>query len=132
MSIDVAKSLIIEAADTIINKRPGVHGGAENSFRMIGEMWGVYLGHKNAVRTGNAEPVNVGPEDVAMMMVLMKQCRAVYGDPANRDNFVDQIGYAALAGMIQLPSAPIITDKEMDKELGKVDAEEKGNSQSVQ
>jgi hypothetical protein len=40
------------------------------------------------------------------MMEMLKIARSVYGDPANRDNFVDSIGYAALAGMMQLPDRP--------------------------
>ena len=45
------------------------------------------------------------PQDVARMMELLKIARSIYGDQSNRDNYIDSIGYAALAGMLQLPSA---------------------------
>lgn len=96
---DVAAKLIGEAAETILRKRPGVHGSAENSFMMIGEMWTVFLRHHRQVRKHD----NIMPQDVAQMMSILKKCRAIYGDKTNGDNFVDDIGYAALAGMLQLP-----------------------------
>ena len=94
----VAADLIIEAADTITNKRPGVHGSAENSFKMIGEMWTIMTRHNRQLRQHDV----IMPQDVAQMMVLLKIARASYGDLENRDNFVDGIGYTALAGMLQL------------------------------
>lgn len=106
----VAKDLIIEAADTIINKRPGVHGSAEQSFDMIANLWTVYIRHVRRVR-GHDE---LRAEDVAEMMALLKKARKVYGDSKNRDNDVDDIGYTALAGMLRLPD-PDNPEKEIDK-----------------
>lgn len=95
----VARGILEEAIDTITAKRPGVHGSAENSFAMIGELWAVYLRHCKAVRGNDT----ILPEDVAEMMALLKKARKVYGDPLNRDNDVDDAGYTALAGMLRLP-----------------------------
>lgn len=96
---EVAKNILVEATRTIMTDRPGVHGSAEQSFNMIGHLWTVYMRHVRRVRGNDI----VKPEDVAQMMVLLKMSRSVYGDPNNVDNFVDAIGYEALAGMLQLP-----------------------------
>ena len=96
---NVARDILVEAGKTILQNRPGVHGSAEQSFEMIGDLWTVYLRHTRRVRGTDA----VQPEDVAQMMTLLKKARSLYGDITNRDNFVDDIGYAALAGMLQLP-----------------------------
>lgn len=102
---DIAKTIITEAAKTILMDRPGVHGPTENSFYMIGEMWTTYLRHVHEVR-GNDD---ITAFDVANMMVQMKQARSIYGNSQNRDNYVDQVGYAALAGML------ITEDKDVDQ-----------------
>lgn len=109
---EVAKALMVEAADTILNKRPGVHGSAENSFAMIGEMWSVFLRHNRAVRGTDV----ILPQDVAHMMVQMKMARISYGS-TNRDNPVDIIGYSALAGMLMLPDPA--QEREVEKQLNK-------------
>lgn len=108
----VAKHLLMEAADTILNRRPGVHGSAENSFAMIGEMWSVFLRHNRVVRGNDV----IRPEDVAHMMVMLKQARITYGS-TNRDNPVDIIGYSALAGMLMLPDPE--QEKGVEQELNK-------------
>lgn len=92
----VAASLIETAGTIVTEDRPNVHGATEESFRMIAELWSVYLSHTNSNK------VQVQPKDVAQMMSMLKKCRSVYGDPDNRDNFVDDIGYTALAGMLQI------------------------------
>lgn len=95
----VALALTVEAAKTVTVSRPGVHGSAENSFAMIGELWTTYLRHVRKVRKSD----EIRPEDVAQMMSMLKKARAIYGDTKNRDNFVDDLGYTSLAGMLQLP-----------------------------
>lgn len=97
---EVAHRIVVDAAKTIIKDRPGVHGSAENSFRMIGDMWTVYLKHITDVRSS----AEILPQDVAQMMAMLKIARATYGDPLNEDNYVDAVGYSALAGMLSLPS----------------------------
>ena len=114
MSSDIrmAVELIVKAGNTISKERPGVHGHAENSFTMIGDLWTAYLKHVFAVREGE---IQVEPHDVARMMELLKIARSTYGSPNNRDNFIDSIGYAALAGMMQLPDRPF--DDNVNKEI---------------
>lgn len=93
---EIAKRIIIDAGNAVLKERPGVHGSAENSFGMIAEMWTVYLRHVFEVRSNN----EVTAFDVANMMTQLKQVRSIYGDSQNMDNYVDQVGYASLAGMI--------------------------------
>lgn len=110
----VASAVIQEAHKAIMTERPGVHGSAKNSFAMIGELWSVFLRHQMVARE---EPeLNIRPEDVAQMMSLLKKARAIYGDPTNRDNFIDDVGYTALAGMLQLPEPPEPTAEKQDGE----------------
>lgn len=96
---EVANNLMVTANHTIMTSRPGIHGSAEQSFQMIADLWTVYLNHVSRVR----DDTRIRPEDVAQMMSMLKKARAVYGDVTNDDNFVDDLGYTALAGMLQLP-----------------------------
>ena len=81
------KSILEAAHDAITKDRAATHGHAEQSFSKIADYWSVYLGK------------NVTALDVAQMMVLFKTVRAQW-NPSHADNFVDQVGYAALAGDI--------------------------------
>lgn len=96
----VASTLMAKANHTITKSRPGLHGSAEMSFQMIADMWTVYVRHATIARNGDSKITAV---DVSQMMSLLKKARAMYGDVMNDDNFVDDLGYTALAGMIQLP-----------------------------
>lgn len=95
----VAAQLLSQAGITVLKERVGVHGSAENSFEMIGDLWTAYLRHARRVRGSD----HVMAVDVAQMMSMMKKSRSLYGDASNADNFVDDIGYSSLAGMLQLP-----------------------------
>jgi len=108
---EVAAGLLKAAAQTILRDRPGVHGSAENSFEMIGEMWTVYLRHVRSVRKSDI----IRPEDVSEMMAMLKKARKVYGDPMNDDNDVDDIGYTALGGMLRLPENKFGDSTEKEK-----------------
>lgn len=95
----VAKKIITTAMQTIMVDRPGVHGSAENSFEMIADLWTVYLRHAKRVRGNDT----IRGEDVAEMMSMLKKARKIYGNSANEDNDVDDVGYTALSAMIRLP-----------------------------
>lgn len=110
---NVAKKIIVAATSTIMVDRPGVHGSAENSFEMIGDMWTVYLRHCKRVRGNDT----IRPEDVAEMMAMLKKARKVYGKSSNEDNDVDDIGYTALAGMLRLPDPEKLPEYEMEENL---------------
>lgn len=113
---EVAKQLILDAGRTIMSERPGIHGSAENSFQMIADMWSVYLRHIFYARNLQEVKIKLEPVDVAQMMVQLKQARSIYGSRDNRDNFVDSIGYSALAGMMQLPEPGEKSDNSIQQE----------------
>lgn len=112
---EIAKRIIIDAGNTIIKDRPGVHGSTENSFQMIADLWSAYINHTHYVRTLQRINIRLMPVDIAHMMVQLKQARALYGDASNKDNFVDAAGYSALAGMLQLPDPNHPAEKEVEK-----------------
>jgi hypothetical protein len=77
------RSSILNEANGIVNgARANVYGGPEDSFKTIGQLWGVYL---NKV---------INPADVAAMLALMKVAR-IRQSPNHRDSWVDIAGYAA-------------------------------------
>lgn len=110
---DVAKTIITEAARTILKDRPGIHGSAENSFEMIGDLWTVYIRHAKRVRGNDG----ILGEDVAEMMTMLKKARKIYGQSSNIDNDIDDVGYAALAGMLRLPDPAKTPEQEIADNL---------------
>jgi hypothetical protein len=86
-----ASSILLEAADIVAGARNGTHGDKERSFDVIAQFWEVYL---NAIPGNN---VQIRPQDVAELMSLLKKGRKLCGQPV-RDHYVDDAGYAAIAG----------------------------------
>ena len=43
---------------------------------------------------------SITADDVAIMMILLKISRSTQGEKFNIDNFIDMVGYAAIAGEI--------------------------------
>jgi hypothetical protein len=107
----VASTLMAKANHTITKARPGLHGSAELSFQMIADLWTVYIRHTTIARDGDSRITAV---DVSQMMSLLKKARSIYGDVTNDDNFVDDLGYSALAGMLQLPDPDKMPKPEED------------------
>lgn len=82
------KEILQQAEKIITQDRAATHGDAEDSFSSIATLWEWYMVHHNG-----------GPltaYDVAMMMSLFKHARAA-SNKDHDDNFVDAIGYLALA-----------------------------------
>lgn len=78
---------ILDLAKGIVDgDREEMYGKPEESFYLISRLWSDYL-----------EEV-ILPEDVAMMMVLLKVARSKNGFCI--DNYVDIAGYAACGGEI--------------------------------
>lgn len=100
----VAQEILAEAADLVGGPRRAEHGDAATSFALIGEFWTNYLSARNG------RFVSITNLDVAEMMVLFKISRVLCGTPS-RDHFLDQAGYAALAGDIAtaIPQATATT-----------------------
>lgn len=82
------RSEILDTAKQYVNvDRAGTHGDAESNFGLIACYWSAHL------------DVGIGPEDVAIMMTLMKLARAK-ANPGHADNWIDGCGYLALGGEI--------------------------------
>ncbi len=85
-----ARSSILKSAEEKVNGgREQEYGGPEHSFTMIAKMWTTYL----------EDRIEIRPEDVAYMMILLKLCRLAR-TPNHQDSIVDIAGYAACAGEI--------------------------------
>ena len=82
------RSDILDTAKQYVNvDRAGTHGDAESNFGLIAAYWSAHL------------DAYVGPEDVAIMMTLLKLARAK-ANPGHADNWVDGCGYLACGGEI--------------------------------
>lgn len=92
----VAGSILREAAGIVEGARNTTHGEKERSFEAIAGLWNAFL----AVRKDPKGPIRAS--DVAQMMSLLKKARAEQGTPV-RDHFVDDAGYAAIAGELTVP-----------------------------
>lgn len=75
---------LLDSVQEILETREGSHGTPEDNFRMIAQLWSIYL------------DCPIDETNVAEMMVLMKIARAASGVPT-RDHYADVCGYAALA-----------------------------------
>lgn len=99
----VATHILTTANKVVTTERGNQHGGAEDSFQMIADLWMVYLNNTNRpnplLETAPSRII-VTPKDVALMMDLLKTARHTHGDPLNDDNFVDKGGYTALAAAL--------------------------------
>ena len=82
------RSEILDTAKDYVTKdRADTHGDAESNFSLIAAYWTAHL------------DAYVGPEDVAIMMTLLKLARAK-SNPAHPDNWIDGCGYLACGGEI--------------------------------
>lgn len=90
------KEEFITAAQNIITgERENQYGSTTATHTRIAKYWSTYL------------DTEITPDDVAMMMVLLKVART-QGGGLNTDNYVDAIGYAAIAGEIaSTPNTPV-------------------------
>lgn len=82
------RSEILDTAKTYVNvDRASTHGDAESNFALIAAYWTAHL------------DAYVGPDDVAIMMTLLKLARAK-SNPEHADNWIDGCGYLACGGEI--------------------------------
>lgn len=129
-----SRSILATAAHTVTSERGNQHGGAEDSFQLIGKLWTDYLVSvtKHRTQAGDfalVDALSIGSADVAHLMVLLKVARAVHGDPTNQDNYVDGAGYMSLAGALSMgekrvvvPAIPVEnTDRKQAASLGAVE-----------
>lgn len=79
------KEVLVGAYRCVMEDRAATHGDAEDTFSAIARVWSARLG------------IDLRPDQVAIMMVDLKTCRA-WSNPAHGDNWVDMAGYAACGG----------------------------------
>lgn len=93
----ITRADILDTAKAIVTgEREKQYGKPEDNFAAVAQMWEIYL---RGQCVGEGADVCVAPEDVAMMMVLLKVGRLMTGDYL-ADNYVDICGYVACAGEI--------------------------------
>ena len=108
-----AKNILYNAAMMVTTQRGNQHGGAEDSFQMIANMWTEFVrsSTKHRAQAGDftlVEAVKITPADVAKMMTLLKIARAVHGDPLNEDHYVDAAGYISLDGALSMGDKRVV------------------------
>ena len=89
-------SILDEAKRCVCGQREQDYGSPENNFRLIASLWEPYIRQKCV---GNGADVRIMPEDVAMLMALLKIARICSGT-GTQDSFVDCCGYMACGGEI--------------------------------
>lgn len=96
------KECLTAAIDAVCKDRENTYGSPEDNFKLIADLWSTYTGAK------------IGPQDVAVMMILLKTARAKNSN--HDDNFVDIAGYAACAAEIGEPEKAIKIVENWSKE----------------
>jgi|DEB0MinimDraft_6_1074348.scaffolds.fasta_scaffold267914_1 hypothetical protein len=76
-------------ATGIVGDRTATHGPPELTIQRIALLWGAYLN------------IEVKPEEVAQMMLLVKIARARQG--YSRDHYLDALGYTLIAESMARP-----------------------------
>lgn len=87
------KEALEQAINIVCADRDQMYGTPEDNFSTIAGYWTHYLG------------TNIGPEDVAVMMILMKIARISASEYKSVDSWVDIAGYAACG-------CEIVTDRD--------------------
>lgn len=91
------RAAILDAAKKIVTgDREQQYGKPEDNFAVIAKFWEVYLSERCV--SGGAE-VTLNPDDVAMLMALMKVARIMTGT-FKGDSYIDACGYLACAAEI--------------------------------
>jgi hypothetical protein len=84
------KELLAKATTIVTGERDAQYGGPEDNFNRIANLWNAYLGQVDLI----------GPEDVAVMMMLLKVARIAASEYKSMDSWVDIAGYAACGAEI--------------------------------
>lgn len=88
-------SIILDEAKNVVYSRQASYGVPEDNFVTTAELWSAYLG------------TPIRPEDVGMMMILLKVARERYQH--KKDNLVDIAGYAECVARLHEKSADTST-----------------------
>ena len=109
------------AAKCVCGQREQDHGRMEDNFQAIADFWNVYLDRAHPELNLKNVAYHIGvsaiitPEDVAVMMGLLKIARIATG--SSPDSFVDLAGYAACAGEIATRAAKPVPKEEIERAL---------------
>lgn len=88
---------ILDAAKKIVTgEREKQYGSPEDNFAVIARFWEVYLSERCV---GGGAEVTLNPDDVAMLMTLMKVARIMTGT-FKEDSYIDACGYLSCAAEI--------------------------------
>ena len=93
-AVDTPKSILDEAKDIIYGDREKTYGAPDKNLVAIAGYWANHLNTRFGVYH------DISPEDVCIMMVLLKAAR-LGNDITHRDSQVDAVGYLALLERIQ-------------------------------
>ena len=93
MRANLARKILLEAAELVAGDRERAYGDKLESHANIAALFNGYLGGR--LLPGRA----LTARDVALMMVLLKVARTMTGEH-HPDNYVDMAGYAGVAGQI--------------------------------
>ena len=91
------------AKEIVTKERNQTHGNVLDTHRLIGKLWGDYLG------------IDISALDVTQLMVLLKLARARMGNRGDLDHYIDQAGYAACAAAVL--EAEAIEDDQMPRSM---------------
>jgi hypothetical protein len=94
---EITRQSILEEAIAAVAGRGKSYGRPEDIFEHIARLWTTHL--DNRYGTARPDRVELDPQDVAMMMALMKIAR-LENDPNHHDSWVDIAGYGACGGEI--------------------------------
>ena len=85
---------ILQKTEKLVNdSRAKTHGDKIKNHENIARLWSSYLQNKTQLN------IVLSPEDVAQLMTLLKIARSQAGEH-NIDDYVDAVGYQAIAGEI--------------------------------
>lgn len=94
--------ICLEHAKRIISgDREEQYSGPEDSFTQIAEHWNVYL------RRRLGEEVDLGADDIAVMMTLLKLARLATGGTDQPDTWIDVAGYAGCGYEVSTGDGPV-------------------------
>lgn len=94
VQFDAPKSILNEAQSIIYGDREKTYGAPDKNLVAIAGYWANHLNTRFGVYH------DISPEDVCIMMVLLKAAR-LGNDITHRDSQVDAVGYLALLERIQ-------------------------------
>lgn len=99
------------AENCVCGNRESDYGKPEDNFKVIADLWTVYINGIRNIKTSE-EYIAFSPEDVAIMMTLMKIGRITTG-VSKPDNYVDACGYLACACEITTDFDRIATEMDI-------------------